>query len=191
MGTLIRAPFVDAAVVLAGGWNAHFDTWIAEFNGKLDNLNFKAGANINGAKLKPNSIVNSKLAASLISDTKLNYDAALGVKVCRTSAVALRRTVGIEDFTLAAGVATGTIVFATESNIQSPAALDPTPFNLGDPAFSVAPRIALGIQHSGGVERYDVRITAKSNTQFSYKITSSSVGDTSSGKLHWEAIASA
>lgn len=189
MATIVKPnTFVNGGSIIGSEWNGNFSTWIAEFNGNIDNDNIKAGANISGSKLRPYTIVNSKLAAGgtpCIKDIAFDYTS---VMLNRYLAAGYRSTQGIEEFTYVAGVATGTITFATESNIQTPSALDPAPFNTGDPSFAAAPRVTLGIEHSTGGSMHHVKITAKVAASFNYEVRSSNGADVSTGKLHWRAV---
>lgn len=186
MGLIVKPnTFVNGNTVIGAQWNANFAIFFTEFNGLIDNANFKAGANINGSKFRPWSIANAKLATPSILNGSLNYQSVL---LDQFPAAGYRSTQGIEAFTYVAGVATGTITFATESNIQTPAALDPTPFDTGNPSFAAAPRVTLAILHTTGTNQHHVKITAITNLSFDYEVRSSSGADISSGSLLWRAI---
>lgn len=192
MGLIVKPnTFVNGGAIIGSQWTANFSTWIAEFNGNLDNANFAVGADINGSKFRPYTFVNGKLGAACVDEDSLDYT---NVLLNRAVAAGYWSTQGIHEFTMnGASPAFGaaTVSFATESNIQSfPPLIDPTPFDTGDPAFAAAPRVTLGIEMVPPTisARYTVRITAINSASFTFSVRSSVNGDTSAGKVHWRAI---
>lgn len=173
MGLIVKPfTFAAGATVVASNFNSCFDTIYTEFNGNIDNANIKAGANIDGSKIADGTILNAKLASNSIGQSNLNL---ASVKVLSTGAVGLKLARGNKAFTLVAGQATVTVTFSTDSTD-------------GNPAFGATPIITAVVVMTTGTNVYRLKLTATSNTTFTFHVNSDSGADVQSGTVMWHAI---
>lgn len=189
MGTIVKPnTFADATVIDGSKWNGNFFTLFNEFNGVIENVNIKAGANIRGSKLKPNSIFGAKLAVPSIQEAALSYVYPGGICVCRTDQTKVRSVVGYKEFTYGdAGGGLGRVsvvtTFATDATISVPPGVD---FSQGDPAFNTIPRVTIALFGNANLQNF-YNITAVSTTQFAIELKCQG-GVGLSGTLYWRAI---
>lgn len=175
----IPVTYVSANVLTAAQLNLCNTTIYNEFNGNIDNANIKAGANIDASKLLNNSITNSKLAASVIADTNLDYSS---VRVYRAGPNAppsggngRRMAVGRKAYTFAS-TATVSVTVTYSSDAED-----------GNPQFAAAAVLTFANEHVADANTYDIQITANLASGFTVEIHSTNATDATSGTLHWHA----
>lgn len=152
-----------------------------EFSGGIDDSNIKIGANINGAKLLAGSIGTTQMADISIINSKLNYNSVQLLQFgpnMSASGNGKRMASGHKSITLAAGNASGTITFASDSDD-------------GNPNFSGNVRVYVTVNRQSGVNGYYSFTSSVTNASFVFGVISSNGADATVQSLDWIAIGDA